>query len=300
MVPEYRSSDSPLRVHLRTRGYPRELDYDFIGVSPDRFWWRYYQKNEWTDVEKAVILAESDDDGWRIYLQGLESRRRDYDNTVIMFGVVLSAPRNEPLDSRERAFVLGLVARWLADIAEPTEYAVGAQRLDELLSAEEADRLCAERGTEAAERAEEIVRVAFAEFATDVPASPDMKYVSWIGDISDPRARAAFLARIAAFVDGTRGRALVLTHVENEHDVTGLLAQRTGGVAVLAARKSRTPFTGVRELAGKGTTPRPPVPGPTPQPTVRKVLIAISIVLLVGLLVWVIWTLVGTNSSPSR
>jgi hypothetical protein len=74
-------------VYLQTRGRPRHRDYDFLGAAPGHPWWRAYAGH--TAFERPTALVESDGGGYRVYLSGIPSARRDAVGTVIRYTLVL-------------------------------------------------------------------------------------------------------------------------------------------------------------------------------------------------------------------
>ena len=228
-----------MTVHLQTRGRPRHRDYAFLGGGPEQPWWRAYAEH--TAFERPTVLVEADAAGYRAYLSGIPSARRDAVGTVIRYTVVLDATA-EDADLPPEA-VLALVSCWLADQAADGCAGAVSRALDAQFPEEEVERLLG--ATEPAAPAEVRRRVAAAVESLAGPGagSADRDAPrSWMGDAGAQPARAAFVARVAELVHGTPGRALLLNLVGSADDLRGLLVDGAddGPIAVLAPELGTT------------------------------------------------------------
>lgn len=301
-----------MHVHLRTRG--TDIDYRFIGDTPKTFWWSEYKRRGLTDHEKPVIVVESDGAGWRVYLHGAESRRRDNRTTPITFSIVLASgdpEHGDRDDAADREFAFRLINLWLEAVSEPSSRSTVAERLDEVLPATTVDHwLASGVDPESARAAEKAVRMAFSSGLSE-PEPPiavstsEPPHRRWLGDLSDDKSRETFVAHVRELLDGRQGKALILTFVQAPDDpvVADLAAAETGDLALLAARRGRTPVEGMHPL-GKAE-PVLPADGkdlrsrrPRPMGRKRLPLVALAVViLLVGLIAWLMLTGTG-NATP--
>jgi hypothetical protein len=236
-------------VFVQTRGRPRHRDYDFLGTGPGEPWWRAYAGH--TAFERPTVLVESDGAGYRVYLSGIPSGRRDAVGTVIRYTVVLRAdgdgPPAVPADG-----VLALVAGWLDDQAGP-DPARGAgavsRSLDAQFPEDEVERMLAASRPVAPAEVRDRVLAAVAALPPPAGAGEDGP-AEWWGDAGVPAARAAFRERTARLLTGgVAGRALLLNLVGSAVDLAPLADGRP--LAVLA------PDVG-SALGGTGIAPLDP------------------------------------------
>jgi hypothetical protein len=221
-------------VFVQTRGRPRHRDYDFLGVGPGEPWWRAYAGH--TAFERPTVLVESDGAGYRVYLSGIPSGRRDAVGTVIRYTVVLRADGDGP-PALPPDGVLALVGCWLEDQAGPDlARGVGAvsRALDAQFPEDEVERMLA--ATRPVAPAEVRDRVLAAVAALPPPATGgtgEDAPADWWGDAGAPAARAAFGERTARLLTGgVAGRALLLNLVGSAVDLAPLADGRP--LAVLA------------------------------------------------------------------
>lgn len=298
-------------VFVQTRGRPRHRDYDFLGAGPGEPWWRAYAGH--TAFERPTVLVESDDTGYRVYLSGIPSGRRDAVGTVIRYTVVLRAaadgPPAVPADG-----VLALVRSWLDDQAGPDVHrGVGAvsRALDAEFPEDEVERMLgADRPVAPAEVRDRVL----AAVATLPPApplgggDPGAGPAHWWGDAAAPAARAAFTERTARLLTaGLAGRALLLNLVGSPADLAPLADGRP--LAVLAPDVGPVVGPGIEPLdpgqldpgrvdAGKAepsaTTAVTRTASATPTPAVARAAMRMSrlpaaallvVVLVIGLLI---------------
>ncbi|MCO1660115.1 hypothetical protein [Pseudonocardia humida] len=215
-------------VHVQTRGRQRHRDYDFLGAGPARPWWRAYAGH--TAFERPTVLVESDGAGYRAYLSGIPSARRDAVGTVIRYTLVVDesgggAPAVEP------AGVVALVRCWVAEqggASRSRPVPGGLSRaLDSAFPEDEVERMLA--APEPVPPVDVRQRVVAAVRALPGPepsgaGAPEVPERDWLGDAGSPRSRAAFVARVGELVvDRRPGRALLLNLVGSAADLTALL-----------------------------------------------------------------------------
>lgn len=209
-----------VRVFVQTRGSARATDYAFLGGAPPRPWWRAYR--EATAFDHPTVLVTSDAERWAAYLSGIPSARLDAVGTVVRYTLVLDGPCAGP----DSACATRAVAAWLDDVAAGGAGRVAGTRrplsaaLDARFPSDDVQRWLASEpappdgGASDASIAAEVRRRALAALAAlpAAPPGPD-EPGDWLGAVTDDAARAAFVARVAALVDGAPGRALLLNLV---------------------------------------------------------------------------------------
>jgi hypothetical protein len=244
-------------VFVQTRGRPRHRDYDFLGAGPGEPWWRAYAGH--TAVERPTVLVESDETGYRVYLSGIPSGRRDAVGTVIRYTVVLRAGGDGP-PAVPAEGVLALVRSWVEDQAGPDVHrGVGAvsRALDAQFPEDEVERMLAAGSPVAPAEVRDRVRAAVAALPPAPPAGePDPRagLTHWWGDVAAPVARAAFTERAAQLLTaGLAGRALLLNLVGSPADLAPLADGRP--LAVLAPDVGQVVGAGIAPLHPSGVDP---------------------------------------------
>lgn len=220
-----------LSAAVQTRGRTRSADYAFLGAAPAQAWWRAY--SGYTTFEHPTILLQSDGGRWEAFLSGIPSKRCDAVGTTIRFTLALSGTGSTA------GPVLALVGAWLADLVDGGNV-VGAE-LDAAFPEPDVERLLTHPGehtaTDAAARIlDAVARVHAAHQArprptpvADAPITGDDQDTvdesgDWLWTLEQPTARAAFLERAEAILDGDPGRALVLNLVGTPSDLGALRA----------------------------------------------------------------------------
>jgi hypothetical protein len=297
-------ADAPA-VSVETRGRARVAGYRFLGPAPQPRWWQAYREH--TSFEEPTLIVESDAARWRAYLGGVPSARRDSVGTVIHYSVVLAGrctDRDAGPDAEANRSALALLAAWLGDIAAgptdppaavspaagtaaPGAAAAGgagpggdaagrhtADALDGAFTESDVDELFALAETDeaaCARRAGEHVGRALAALPPLDPTEVEDTAAGepWIGRISAPESRAAFLAWTRDLLGGEPGRA-VLPNLVDRADEVDTLVDRGAPVALLVADESRalgpTP-TELRPTGGHAPEPPPARTEPDPEPT---------------------------------
>ncbi|WP_214403795.1 hypothetical protein [Pseudonocardia lacus] len=222
-------------VHVQTRGRPRHRDYGFLGAGPERPWWREYAGH--TAFERPTVLVESDGAGYRAYLSGIPSARRDAVGTVIRYTLVVEED-GVGVPAVEPAAVVTLVRCWVSEQGGPRPGSGGLTRaLDGAFPEDEVERmLAAPEPVAPADVRRRVVAAVRALPAADPARSgaPDVGERDWLADAGSAPARAAFVRRVdELLVDRRPGRALLLNLVGSPADLTALLDD-TSPLAVIA------------------------------------------------------------------
>jgi len=272
------------RAFLQTRGTARASDYAFLGAAPAEPWWRAYR--DATAFDHPTVLVTSDGERWAAYLSGIPSARVDAVGSVVRYTLVLDGPCATP----DAACVVAAVGAWLSDVANGRGDRPGGRlgaALDARFPASDVGRWLP--GSRAAELVpderhsgrtgsdesavrrkgaahsggrigDEVQQRALSALAA-LPASVAGVDESgdWIGAVGAPAPRAAFVARVAALVGGTSGRAVLLNLVGGPGEVHPLL-DPASSVAVLV--ESPDPqlarCTALRPVVEAKKAPAPP------------------------------------------
>ena len=244
---------SATRAFLQTRGTARASDYAFLGAAPAVPWWRAYR--DATAFEHPTVLVTSDGERWAAYLSGIPSARVDAVGSVVRYTLVLDGPCATP----DADCVAAAVAAWLSDIANgqgdrpggrlaealdarfPAPYVVrrlagnarGGGHAAELMSDDQHSRPtgsdesavrregAAPSGGRIGDEVQQRALSALAALPASVAGVDEPG--DWIGAVAAPAPRAAFVARVASLVGGTRGRAVLLNLVGGPDEVRSLL-----------------------------------------------------------------------------
>ena len=244
-------------IHVETRGSARSAEYRFLGTGPGERSWRRY--GDRTAFEYPTVLVERDAEGWRAYLGGIPSSRREPGGSTNRVAIVLTAPADTPPSDEERDVALRLIAAWLDDTAEGREPGILQRELDRVFPEQTVDRLY----TEAApgEVAALMGKVA-AALPTVRSGDPEATATgrSWIAPMRFERARTPFLERVHALLTRPDDGAAVLVNLVDDAESYELDAAEPP-TAVLAADPDRRMRDALAPLAPK----KAQAPQPTPQ-----------------------------------
>ncbi|MEU2283236.1 hypothetical protein ABZ614_15130 [Streptomyces sp. NPDC013178] len=256
-----------MRIHLRTRGAPRPLDYDFLNSRPVSRWWDAY--SDVTATERPCFLSVADHDQWRVLVSGVPSVRTDSVGTLIFYTLVLEGA-HDGTTAEDRALVLALASRWLADLDSHRDEPKALSALfDSLCPAPEVDRLLAAPLSELTADREELTATIRAALAGVEPvpyeSAPEHGLDRWIAGRDAPGAVAAFLNRLSELLSGEEeSQAHLLNLVSEAADVADLFP---GRLAVLVeGGQVGDPAMPLRKLPTLKAPPGPPAapvpPGP--------------------------------------
>jgi hypothetical protein len=277
-----------VEIWMRTRGRPRELDYQFVGEEPADSWWRAYRPV--TDVERPTILLRSDGKSWSAYIAGIRSGRLDATENHIQVNLVLAGDCGQD----ENALALSIIRRSAAGLAQEKGQFIPGAPLGDRLPADEVERMLTSPGRKTAAAAADAVRAAYGEEAPASdgwPSEASRTADDWLGGLVDPDAQEAFGTLAAQLLSGSRGCAAALNLVEDEADLTEL-PRWTGPLGVLASRPGPQLWKAVRAL-GKAEAPQEPSRSKHRAPAPRKwrklVMIIAGALVVVALAVLIGW-----------
>lgn len=209
-----------LATHLMTAGLVSD-DYRFLGRAPREAFWRRYA--DYTSFERPTAIVLSRDGGFRAYLSGVASARKDRTKTPLRYTLVLEGPCRTPA-AETALFALAAFVGDLASIqpGPPVTGALG-RALDEAFPEVFVEKaLAAMRdGLPPAEPPLAEVTERAARALTSLPRDPDIapadqRYL-WGGRASSA-ARAGFLGVAERLlVDGEAGAALVVNLASRDH-----------------------------------------------------------------------------------
>jgi hypothetical protein len=241
-----------MRIYVRTRGWPRELDYEFLGQPPEVSWWRGYDGV--TDLEQPTILLESDGRSWRCYVSGLSSQRRDSVGRPVRIDLALAGECG-PADFDDQQIALAVIGTSIDGLARVHGEFVPGDPLDPWLSEQNVEEMMRNPGGKTAARAASAVRDAYREARVARRGERSHSIQQWLGGLAQPESRDEFMMLAEQLVHGRSGRALMLNLITADKDVAGL-ADAGGTLGILASRSSTLSGMPVRALA----TSRPHLP----------------------------------------
>ena len=217
---------SPVRrAYLMTRGFPRGLDYRFLGAAPPEPWWTPLRDRELVNLERAELIAHGTGTGLGLLLSGIPSARRDVVGTPIRYTLVVEELGDAETDAvlARRLVLAGLQDSGRQALGRAFDAAFDQAVIDEILG-----------GTGDAGQVGEVVAEVLAKgWGGGDPArpadGPDAAQAdpggSWAGPAGHERARRDFLARVAALAGGGRGFAFTSGTLTTEQGVRNALAE---------------------------------------------------------------------------
>ena len=224
------------QVYVQTRGTARATDYAFLCGAPPHAWWRAYR--DATAFDHPTVLVVSDGAGWAAYLSGIPSARVDAVGTVVRYTLVLDGHcAAAPVADR----VPVAVAAWLDDLAGARTGRLSAA-LDARFPDDDVQRWIETGEPAPLSPASDLTLVSepgrrVLDALASLPGRPAGHDADvpgdWIGAVGAPEPRSAFVARVAALVAGTPGRALLLNLVGGPDDL-GAIRAPAGPAATLA------------------------------------------------------------------
>jgi hypothetical protein len=299
-----------MRIYVRTRGELRHHDYDFLGLAPAQPWWRDF--GNVNTMERPCLLCVRDSRGLRVFLSGMPSSRVDTVGTLIVYSLVLEDPGKpgEPAAGAEPAtsdsdaeLAQRLIAAWTQAIPAHGADRTLSDALDEAFPIGFVESSLTARSEEAADEAEQRVRAILAKLPSVNPAevtepgpgaSPPVP-ARWIAGIGQPSARAAFLSRTTAILDGEDGQAHVLNMVADGTQASDLLpASRTA--VLMEGEYVGDPMAPITELPQRTVPKDQPVPAePGSNVLGRNAVKVLAAIVCAGILAWVIYRVTGAG-----
>jgi hypothetical protein len=277
-------------IHVRARGEATYgADFLFLGTAP-RQWWRDYRN--YVVVESPGILLQSDGSRWRVFLSGIRTSLRDISGRERPLNVALAGAAGDPETGAARTMIAAFLAEIAGDTASPT---LGAE-LQSRFTGEVIERLRSltlvdDRAAAAADEVGALVREAVGKLpVTGRGTAGPPAYASWAGDVTDARARDAFLARAEALLGGGTGLAAVCNLAPTVAHVEPLAAEPGGAVALI---NGVPPLRGIVDIT-PAPVPNGPGPGPKaaagPAPAGLSLrLIVLGLIVASSAVVWWVW-----------
>lgn len=246
-----------MRAYVKTRGFPRHLDYGFLGEAPPERWWKPLEDRELVDLEAPETLARGAGGALGVLVGGLPSARRDVLGTRIRHTLVVDGLESDP----------ALAVRLAAAALDPGARDRLGKELDALLPGELVDAVLSGEpgGAEVGGLLEELL--ASSGWAAEPepesgqgPGAPD-RAGSWAAPLGDPDGRAAFLARVAALADGRDGHAFVTHALDTVPGARRAADALAGDVAILLADAAPGEVVALGKAVDAAAAPaRPGVP----------------------------------------
>jgi hypothetical protein len=280
-----------------TRGYPRGLDYRFLGDAPPEPWWTPLRDRELVNLERAELIAHGTGAGLGLLISGIPSARRDVIGTPIRYTLVVDELGAAEIDAK---LVRRLV---LAGLRDADRQALG-RALDAVFDQAKVDEMLGSTGDTA--HVGDVVTEVLAKGwgagdAAPLADGPETGQAdaggSWAGPADHEQARLDFLGRVAALAAGGQGFAFTSGTLATEAGVRDALAELSATLqrdnVVLLSDGELTEV--VRLGKDLATVPRRRrelkrrIPGPLTRPAVLAgtggaLVVVIAIVLLVLLL----------------
>ena len=125
-----------MKFFIQTRSIFK--DYRYLGrEAVDDSWLQKYDR--YTSFEHPTIIAESDHNGWRIFLGGLPSSRLDKVSTPIRYSFIIADDKIVESDSKAHDAILCFIKLYVHTISESENQArsVVIQVMDDLYTNEE-------------------------------------------------------------------------------------------------------------------------------------------------------------------
>ncbi|GHH81924.1 hypothetical protein GCM10018781_65560 [Kitasatospora indigofera] len=305
--PDGEQEPAGVRGYVMTRGVERDKDYRFLGAAPAALWWSAYRDH--ADTNYPTLLVEAGEGGWRAFVSGIPSARRDEVSTPIRFTLALTgatAAAGGPGAPVRLDRVVRLVALWL----EAFTAQEGRERLGRLLDGlfpDEAEvvELRRRRDPQAARTVRERVTALLdaldppPESGADAAGGPARALpAAWFGAARSEQGASAFVARVRDLLSGEReGRALVLNLVEDQAEAPARVGRESLAVLAVDGGPVRPqPFAVTVPGPLVVTPPGPPVetvPGPPKKfgPLHRRALLFLATPAGAAAMVLAIWYL---------
>jgi hypothetical protein len=294
---------SQVRAYLMTRGFPRGLDYRFLGAAPPEPWWTPLRDRELVNLERTEFIAHGAAAGLGLLLSGIPSVRRDVVGTPIRYTLVVDGLGDAESDA--------LLARRLvlAGLRDPDRQALG-RALDAAFDQAAVDEILA--GARDAAQVGDVVAEVLAKGwgagdAAPPGGGPDAASTgtastntgpadvsgSWAGPAGAEQAGRDFLARVAALAAGGQGFAFTSGTLVTERGVRAALGELPGTNVILLRDGELTEVVRLGKAVATVARRRGELVRRIPEPLTRPVvlassggalLVAIAIVLLVLLL----------------
>jgi len=294
-----------MKIYLRTRGELRHLDYGFLGVAPEKSWWRDFSGV--TTMERPCVLCTEDQGSWRVFVSGVPSKRVDTVGTMIVYTIVLEGDASS--SDTDRQLALRLIATWAEEIGTRREHSALTDGLDEAFPRATVEKYLMATSESANTASEEVsgqVRAVLGTLPVRTNSEPAGRDAApdrpdrWIGGVANTHARAAFLEMTETILGGGTGQAHVLNMVADGAQARNIRAEH---LAVLM----------VGEFVGDATAaiteiPSPKVPAEVTKTTEETVdgkhsclVIKVAAAIIgLGILAWVIYKATSTGSPIPR
>jgi hypothetical protein len=221
------------RAYLMTRGFPRRLDYRFLGALPPAQWWAPLRDRELVNLEQPEVIAYGGGTSLSVLLSGIPSGRRDVVGTPIRYLVVVDDLREGETDAllARRLVLAGLRDEDRQAFGRALDAAFDEATVDAMLSG---TRDTAPVGDVVAEVLAKSWGAGDAGQPAGGPPRPAADAgSSWAGPADQEQARRDFLARVAALAGGGQGFAFTSHSLVTKAGVTSALAELRGSNVVL-------------------------------------------------------------------
>jgi hypothetical protein len=216
------------QAYLRTRGFPRRLDYDFLGAAPS-LWWSPLSASELVNIERPEVIAYGNGQSLSVLLSGLPSARQDVIGTPIRYTLVVDELREDVTEDvalARRLIVTGL--------SEANRTLLGRE-LDGTFDAAEIDGILA-GSRDSSKVSSRLDSLLCSDWGVADPGHAVVAAysgVSWAGPAGDEPSRAEFVSRVEALAAGKKGFAFTSHLLASQGGAEEAVNQLPGTSAIL-------------------------------------------------------------------
>ena len=286
--------NNTMNVWMQTRLV--DNDYGFLGSAPPDLWWLKYDRC--IDPSRPGAAIESTGNGWRIYLTGVFSVRKDSSRRKIRYTLVVGGSSGDQQAIQSASAIVG---SWLGAAISGGSASALSERLDEQFDEPTAASLLQRRDPDAVAEVTQLLQKSFEKLPEPAANAPDGEPSAsgepstWAGDVHGDRPREQWLACATALLRGSQGRALVVNLLSSTDDLDDepvLQVPETGALAILLTDSEPPLGERVRVRPRPGVTipkaPRPHRGGLTMTTRRKRITALIVIAAILCALGWII------------
>lgn len=212
-----------MRIHLRTRGKSRDLDYRWVGESPPEEWWVIFGRA--CKFEDRSLIVKRFGSSTRVFISGIGSKRKDKHETPIRYSIHLVLE-----EARESLAMLPIIADWLAEVKAGNGNCLG-EAIDSALPEAFIEDVLEKKKAIEHESLERVFALLGRE-NRDIKIR-DSKFDSWVADIRGKSGVPKFLGAIKGILSGKPGMAIYANLIETVSEADGIKVGAGENLAVL-------------------------------------------------------------------
>ncbi len=267
-------------IHIMTRG--QEQDYTFLIVPPKMTWWTLYNQTETvTKFENPTCILESTSAGWRLYLSGIPSTRRDPSARVIRYTLVIEDD-GQGSSLLEIDQLLNLIQIWLTEVSEaagqiPAHSQLG-QHLDTHLDVESLLR-------HREQKPDLLTRALMTVPTMSVPVPPTSSLTtSWWGSLQNPQSRQDWMYQVKQLLSRSQQGCVCVLNLINAERVSSLIqATDAASIQVVLIRSGNFPPQSRKRTASSGW------------PFIQRLIVVSVAVSALGMIIYVLVEIILPN-----